>query len=135
MDIRKFFRPPLPKAASSRAEQQATAEQEHLIPTEKEQAASEPLLASRDTEAHSPPAEPEREQADFSAKPSDNDRCPLPSPGPSCSGLSKTQGHGGPLHDLGEDKPAQIILNKFPSRLLKVRNTYLFPCGTTVETG
>ncbi|KAL7404542.1 hypothetical protein ABVT39_016206 [Epinephelus coioides] len=116
MDIRKFCRPPRPKTASSRAEQaeeQATAEQEHFIPAEKEQA------ASSYTEAQAPPLELEREQVDYSTKPSDNDRCPLPSPGPRCSRLSKTQDHGGPPDDLGEDKPAQVILNKFPSRLFK----------------
>ena len=107
--IRKFFWPLRPKTASSRteqAEEQATAE--------KELAASEPLLATSDTQVQAEP-----EQADYSAKPSDNDRRPLPSLGPSCSGLSKTQGHGGPPDDLGEDKPAQVILNKFPSRLFK----------------
>ncbi|CAB1418225.1 unnamed protein product [Pleuronectes platessa] len=114
MDIRKFFRPPLPQTNATRA----TAEpyQNHRIPAAEKElqeptASEQPQLASgSNTAAQAPPAERserEREHADYIANP----RC--------SSGLSQTQGHdhSGPPDDLGEDKPAQIILKKFPSRL------------------
>lgn len=108
VDIRKFFWPPPPQTKTKTAG--ATAEQENCIPVvekglEELTASEHPQLASgSNTEAQVPPAEPEH--ADYSAN-------------PSCSGLSRTQGHvhRGPPDDWGEDKPDQIILTKFPSRL------------------
>ncbi|KAK0144461.1 Zinc finger MYM-type protein 1 [Merluccius polli] len=104
MDIRKFFRPPPPQTNTARA----TAEpyQNRIPAAEKE---LQELASGSNTAAQAPPAERserEREHADYNAN-------------PRCSGLSQTQGHdhSGPPDDLGEDKPAQIILKKFPSRL------------------